>query len=101
MQGRLRGRHEMPRLDLCAAGLRRPVGALLSQGQGQAAVPQALLHLGRGALNAAAPVQNPVDSRSSARMMLSRSFASEARGAPSVLLRTVTTSCVMIAKALP
>ncbi len=36
LQGRLRGRQPLPRLDLCAARLYRRVRALLSQGQDQA-----------------------------------------------------------------
>ena len=52
LQGGLRGGEQMPRLDLCAAGLHFADGALLSQGQDHAAAAKAVLHFGRGALAA-------------------------------------------------
>ena len=52
LQGGLRGREALPRLDLCAARLYRRFGALLSQEQDPAPAPQAVLHFRRGALRA-------------------------------------------------
>ena len=50
LQGGLRRREPLPRLDLCPARLHQHERALLSQGQDQAAAPQAVLHFGRRAL---------------------------------------------------
>ena len=52
LQGGVRGREQMPRLDLCAARLHQAVPALLSKGQDHAPAPQAVLHFGRGAVAA-------------------------------------------------
>ena len=51
LPGGVRGGGRLPRLDLCAAGLRRALGGLLSQGPDHAAHPQAVLHLRRCALD--------------------------------------------------
>ena len=50
LQGGLRRREQMPRLDLCAARLYRRIRALLSQGQDHAPAPQAVLHFRGGAV---------------------------------------------------
>ena len=42
----------LPRLDLCAAGLSRRLGALLPEGADDRAAPQAMLRVGRGAVTA-------------------------------------------------
>ncbi len=52
LQGRLRRRQQMPRLDLCAARLCRQGGALLPEERHQAAAAQAGVYLGRGAVGA-------------------------------------------------
>ena len=50
LQGRLRRRQQMPRLDLCPAGLCRQGGALLPEEGHQAAAAQGGVYLGRGAV---------------------------------------------------
>ena len=55
LQGRLRRRQQMPRLDLCAAGLCRQGRALLPEERHQAAAAQGGVYLGRGAVTATAP----------------------------------------------
>ncbi len=47
LQGSVRGRQQMPRMDLCAAGLHWRCCALLSQGPTHAAAEQAMLHFRR------------------------------------------------------
>ena len=50
VRSRLQGRGALPRLDLCAAGLSRRLGALLPEGAHHTAAAQAVLRVGRGAL---------------------------------------------------
>ena len=51
LQRRLRRRQALPRLDLCAARLRRARRALLFEGQDHPAAPQAVLYFGSGEIN--------------------------------------------------
>ena len=50
LQGGLHRRQQMPRLDLCAAGLCRQGSALLPEKGHQAAAPQGRVYVGRGAV---------------------------------------------------
>ena len=50
LQGGLRGREQMPRLDLFAGRLHHAVPALLSEGQDHPAAAQAVLYFGGGAV---------------------------------------------------
>ncbi len=51
VQGRVRGRQQMPRMDLPAARLRGAGGALLPQESSEAATPAAVLHFGGRAVS--------------------------------------------------
>jgi hypothetical protein len=50
LQGGVRERQQMPRLDICARRLRGADAALLSEGKNHPAAAQAVLHFRRGAL---------------------------------------------------
>ena len=55
LQGGLHRRQQMPRLDLCAAGLCRQGRALLPEKRHQAAAAQGGVYVGRGAVEAVVP----------------------------------------------
>ena len=76
LQGRLRRRQQMPRLDLCPAGLCRQGSALLPEERHQAAAAEGGVYLGRGAVAALRPPSLRAESERKRNPIIAPSTAS-------------------------